>query len=77
MKKHKILPFQQMALNLENIMLSENHSAMERETLCNSTYMWETKSNPNESIYKTKTNSLPFMVTKGEREVGWQDKLGP
>ena len=40
--------------------------------------MWNLKYNTNESIYKTETDSdieNKLLVTKGERDRGW-DKLG-
>ena len=43
-----------MWMDLENIMLSE--------MLYGITYMWDLKNNPNESIYKTETDSQTWKI---------------
>ena len=53
-KKNEILPFAATCLDLENILLNEV-SLTKTNTIWYQLYV-ESKSNTNESIYKTKTN---------------------
>lgn len=57
-------------MDLENIVISE---VRESQGLYDIAYMWNLRSNRNESLYKTEPDSQTenkFLLIKGEREEG-------
>ena len=71
-KKHEIMPFAGMWIDLDHIMLSER-SHTEKDKYCRISPMWNLKNNTKEGICKTETVTdveNKQVVAKWEREGG-------
>ena len=70
------MPFVATWMDLENIMLSEISQTEKDKYHYVITYMWNLKTNTNESIYKTETDSQTQKTNSGYQRGRWEGRGG-